>query len=281
MLLYYALGGGLGHLVRARAFLHTLGLEGEATLFTSSRFADDPRVTGGLPLVRVPPSLDGDRAGLRALLERTLAELGATRLVVDAFPSGLLGELAGFVPPPGVALEHVARLLRWERYVADASADLPRFATTWLVEELHDDHRRALESASGEVRSLDLVDPPPPPTEPLEPPYALVVHSGPDEETLELVAFAHELSCAERVSPRLAVVAPSRPEGLPADVAWVDVFPATGLFAGAKRIVAAAGFNLVRQTDPFRDRRVLVPFPRRYDDPFARAARARRATRPG
>ena len=139
----------------------------------------------------------------------------------------------------------------------------------------------ALESASGEVRSLDLVDPPPPPTEPLEPPYALVVHSGPDEETLELVAFAHELSCAERVSPRLAIVAPSRPERLPADVAWVDVFPATGLFAGAKRIVAAAGFNLVRQTDPFRDRRVLVPFPRRYDDPFARAARARRATRPG
>ena len=72
MLVYYALGGGLGHLVRARAFLHTLGLETEATLFTSSRFADDHRVTGGLPVVRVPDSLNGDRAGLRAL--RTLAQ---------------------------------------------------------------------------------------------------------------------------------------------------------------------------------------------------------------
>ena len=59
MLLYYALGGGLGHLVRARAFLHTLGLDGEAALFTSSRFASDPRVTGGLRVVRVPEELDG------------------------------------------------------------------------------------------------------------------------------------------------------------------------------------------------------------------------------
>ena len=280
MLLYYALGGGLGHLVRARAFLHTLGLAGEATLFTSSRFADDPRVTGGLPVVRVPARLERDRGAVRALLLRTLEELGASRLVVDAFPAGLLGELSG-IAPPGVALEHVARLLRWERYAADASEDLPRFATTWVVEELHDDHRRALAAVSGELVSLELADPASPSPEPLEPPYALVVHSGPDDETVELVAFARDLFRAEGAAPRLVVVAPSRPDGLPADVAWVDAFPATGWFAGAERIIAAAGFNLVRQTEPFRDRRVLVPFPRRYDDPFARAARSRRTTKPG
>ena len=202
---------------------------------------------------------------------------GATRLVVDAFPSGLLGELAGFVPPPGVALEHVARLLLWERYVADASPDLPRFATTWVVEELHDDQRRALEAASGKVRPLDLVDPASLPPEPLEPPCALVVHSGPDEETIELVLFARDLVRAERSATRVVLASPSRPSGLPADVAWVDAFPATGLFANAARIVAAAGFNAVRQTEPFRERRVLVPFPRRFDDQFTRAARARAA----
>lgn len=275
MLLYYALGGGLGHLTRARAFLHTLGLESGATLFSSSRFADDSRVTGGLPIVRVPPALDGDRAGLRDLLERTIAERGVDRLVVDAFPAGILGELAGFAPPPGVALGHVARLLRWERYAADASPRLPRFATTWVVEELHADHRRALEAASGELRPLALVDPPSPPAEPLEPPYALVVHSGPDEETLELVAFARDLFRAEARTTRLVLVAPSRPETLPPEVAWVDACPATGLFTRAERIVAAAGFNAVRQTEPHRERRVLVPFPRRFDDAFTRAARAR------
>lgn len=280
MLLYYAMGGGLGHLTRARAFLHTTGLGSEAVLFTSSGFADDPRVTGGLRVVRVPAELDGDRAGLRALLERTIADLDASLFVVDAFPAGLLGELAEWKPPAGVALWHVARLLRWERYTADASPLLPRYATTWVVEELHDEHRRALEAASGEVRPLDLVDPPSPPPGPLEQPYALVVHSGPDEETLELVSFARDLLRAERCSPRLVLAAPVRPCGLPADVAWVDAFPATGLFASAAQIVGAAGFNAVRQTEPFRDKRFLLPFPRRFDDPFVRAARARNP-RPG
>jgi len=275
VLLYYALGGGLGHLVRARAFLHTLGLEAEATLFTSSRFADDARVTGGLPVVRVPAALDGDRNGLRALLEETLAETRATRLVVDAFPAGLLGELAGWEPPPGLVLWHVARLLRWGRYAADASPRLPRFDVTFVVEALHDDHRRALEAASVELRPLALVDPPFPPPEPIEGPHVLVVHSGPDEETLDLVACARELAAAGGRDTRVVLASPSRPEALPESVAWRNAFPATGLFPAAERIVAAAGFNAVRQTEPFRAKRFLVPYPRRFDDPFARAARVR------
>ena len=277
MLLYYAVGGGLGHLVRARAFLHTLGLGGDAALFTTSRFADDARVTGGLPVVRVPPSLDGDAEGLRALLVRTLGELRVDRLVVDAFPAGLLGELAGLVPPPGVALEHVARLLRWEQYLHVASDRLPRYDATWVVEELHCGHRRALESASGDLRPLVLVDPPAPAPPTLDPPFTLVVHSGPDEETLDLVAFAREVARAEGGAPRLVLATPSRPAGLDADVVHLDVFPASGLFAGADRIVTAAGFNAVRQTEPYREKRVLVPYPRRFDDPFARAATARAA----
>jgi hypothetical protein len=173
MLLYYAMGGGLGHLTRARAFLHTLGLEGEAALFASSRYADDPRVTGDLPVVHVPADLDGDREGLRAFLEKTIPDLGAIRLVVDAFPAGLLGELAEWTPPPGLALWHVARLLRWERYSADASPRLPRFERAFVLEALHDDHRRALEAASVEIGPLDLVDPPSTPPEPVASPYAL------------------------------------------------------------------------------------------------------------
>lgn len=272
MLLYYAVGGGLGHLVRARAFLHTRGLEGEAALFTPSRFADDPRVTGGLPVVKVPASLDRDPEGFRALLLRTLAELGAERLVVDAFPAGLLGELAGFVPPPGVAMEHVARLLRWEQYLWDASDRLPAFEVSWTVEELHCGQLRALKAASREVRPLALVDPPAPPPPPVLEPYALVVHSGPDEETLDLLAHARALLGASGSAARLVLASPSRPAGLEADVEHLDVFPATGLFADAELLVAAAGFNAVRQTEPYREKRFLVPYPRRFDDQFARAS---------
>ncbi|HYN42526.1 MAG TPA: hypothetical protein VE129_12160 [Thermoanaerobaculia bacterium] len=274
MLLYYAMGGGLGHLTRARAFLHTLGLGEGVVLFTSSSFADDPRVTGGLPVVRVPANLDGDRGGLRALLGRTLAELAVRRLVVDALPAGILGELAGFEPPPGLELRHVARLLRWERYTADASSRLPRFDVTFVVEELHEEHRRALEASSGEVRKLDLVDPPAAPLESIEAPYVLVVHSGPDEETSDLVACARELHRIGRSEARIVLASPARPANLPPDVTWLDAFPTTTLFARAERIVTAAGFNVVRQTEPFREKRFLVPYPRRFDDQFTRAARA-------
>jgi hypothetical protein len=275
MLLYYAMGGGLGHLTRARAFLHTTGLDDEAALFTSSRFAEDPRVTGGLPVVRVPADLDGDRGGLRALLGRTIAELGVRRLVVDALPAGILGELADFAPPAGLEIWHVARLLRWAQYSAYASARLPRFDVTYELEELHEDHRRALEVSSGEIRRLELVDPPSTPPKPVEAPYALVVHSGPDEETNDLVACARELLRADGSEARLVVASPERPRNLPLDAAWHDAFPATALFAAAERIVTAAGFNVVRQTEPFRSKRFLVPYPRRFDDQFARAARLR------
>lgn len=285
MLLYYAMGGGLGHLTRARAFLHTLGLEERAALLTSSRFADDPRVTGGLRVVRVPDALDGDRDGLRRLLERTIGELGVRRLVVDALPAGILGELALFRPPAGLELWHVARLLRWERYVADASSRLPRFERVYVVEELHPAHRHALESASEELVPIDLVDPPSAAPERLarpEPPYVLVVHSGPDEETADLIACARELACSSGAPPpRLVLASPARPAGLPPDVTWLDSFPATGLFVGATRIVAAAGFNTVRQTAPFRTKRFLVPYPRRFDDQFTRAVRAARAETTG
>ena len=276
MLLYYAMGGGLGHLTRARAFLHTTGLDGEAVLFTSSSFADDPRVTGGLRVVRVPADLDGDRGGLRALLGRTIAELGVRRLVVDALPAGILGELADFSPPPGLELWHVARLLRWERYAADASARLPRFDRTFVVEELHENHRRALEAASGEMRRLDLVDPPSAAPEPIERPYGLVVHCGPDEETNDLVACARDLQrigrSEARDRPRLA----GETRGHSAETSRGSTpSPRRASSPGQRRIVTAAGFNVVRQTEPFREKRFLVPYPRRFDDQFARAARAR------
>ncbi len=276
MLLYYAMGGGLGHLTRARAFLHTTGLDGEAALFTSSRFADDPRVTGGLRVVRVPGDLDGDRDGLRAFLERRISDLGVRRLVVDALPAGILGELAEFRPPTGLELWHVARLLRWERYAADASARLPRFDVTYELEELHEDHGHALEASSCEVRRLELVDPPTTGPEPIEPPYVLVVHSGPDEETSDLVACARELPRTGNGQARIVLASPARPGDLPPEVTWLDAFPATGLFARAERIVTAAGFNAVRQSAPFRAKRFLVPYPRRFDDQFTRAARASR-----
>lgn len=241
MIVCYARGGGLGHLTRMRAYLHTVHPGAEAVILTE------------------PPA--------PGMLE------GAAEFVVDAFPAGLEGELSAFHVPAGVAVVHLARLLRWEAYRPLIPDDAPRFDRTWLVEPITDPHLTYLREISGAVTPLHLVDPPAPAA--TAPADWLVVHSGPDRETLELVDYARECAALEGATPSLALISPAAPDGLPPDVRHVAINPAWPLFATADRIVSAAGFNTVRQAAPHRDRHRVLPFPRRFDDQFTRAARLR------
>ncbi|MEY4581528.1 MAG: hypothetical protein RL701_6231, partial [Pseudomonadota bacterium] len=115
-LVYYALGGGLGHLVRARAFLHTLGLRDRALVLTASPHALDARVMEGLAISLVPEHLERDQQALQSFLADEISRVAADCLCVDTFPAGLLGELEGITSPPHVQRWHVARLLRWNVY---------------------------------------------------------------------------------------------------------------------------------------------------------------------
>jgi hypothetical protein len=252
VILYYAIGGGLGHLVRARAVLHTLGLEEDAALLTASPFADDPRVVGPLPVIRVPDALDRDRARLRRWLGDLVAAERPDRLIVDAFPAGVLGELG----PLDVPVDHVARLLRWPKYARRLDGPLPRIETTYVVEPLHGDHGSALRAASERMAPVGLVDPPAPARDDAAG-AALVVHSGPDAEVDALVALA-------RGTGHRVLVA--RPGG-----GDLDVHPAATLFDGAAAIVTGAGFNAMRQAAPYRERHRFIAFPRPLDDQRARA----------
>ncbi|SDT23358.1 hypothetical protein [Actinoplanes derwentensis] len=259
MIVCYAQGGGLGHLTRIRAYLHTVHAGEPATLLTTSPFAADPRVLGPHRL------LHGDPATV-------LHELKPSLLVVDAFPGGLTGELTAGSVPPGTNTVHLARLLRWDAYRPLLPQTPIRFDRTWLLEDLEPAHRAHL---TGETAPLTLTDPPAPALPDLAPDSWLVLHSGPASEIHELLSYARECAEAERLQPRLVLAAPVRPADLPADVEHVDPYPAWPLFFSAARIVTAAGFNAVRQTARWRSKHLMLPFPRRWDDQFTRAARAR------
>jgi hypothetical protein len=242
------------------------------TILTGSPFAADPRVTGGRPVRSPPAALDGD--GRTRWIAATLASLAPDRLVVDAFPAGLTGELSARAVPPGVHVVHLARLLRWDAYRPLLPPDPLGFAETWLVEPVTAGHEAYLRSVSASVARLDLAEPPAGPPARSEPGW-LIVHSGPPAETAELVAYARETAALEGVRPRFTLVSPVRPPELPDGVAHLDAYPAWPLFAAAERIVSAAGCNVVRQAAPWAGRHRMVPFPRRFDDQFARAARVR------
>jgi hypothetical protein len=333
MTLYYAPGGGLGHTTRAQRVLDRLGI-------------DDAVVIGSADL---PPSLEGDVDAHRDWLRSRID----ARLIVDTFPAGIQGELAGIEAP---RIDHVARLLRWDEYRRVVPNEGPRFATTYTVEALTAEHEAYLRERSDTFVMLELQAP-----AAAAAPVAgrwLVVHSGPAAEVQELVAYARELasvwapparrcivnsaaepaaatqnpryardfasvwapptrrcsadsaaeSAAATQNPRYArelasvwapptrrcivnsaagsaaatqkqiLVATRCDVDLPAGVTRIDAHPATHLYPTAEGIVTAAGFNVMLETEPYRERHHVIPFPRRFDDQFLRAARRRDAT---
>jgi hypothetical protein len=275
VILYYALGGGLGHITRARRVLAALGCMDRAMLLTASPFARDSRVTGGLPVLHVPVRLGRDRAAFALWLRGALALLRPEELIVDTFPGGITGELCGMPLPPA---RHIARRLRWGAYALRLHGPLPRYELAHVLEPLSEPHEWALAQCAAGIGSLELAAHPAASVgEPLcDQPHWLVVHSGPDAETAELAAHACEVRAAATSTARIVVVCPRCPPDLPRSAEWRDTYPVAPHLPHAERIFTAAGFNLMLETAPLRDRHRFIPFPRPLDDQYARAAGAMR-----
>lgn len=270
---YYAMGGGLGHLVRARAVLATLGLETEGHVLSNSVHARDARVLGPLTTHQPPSEYDNHPESLARWVERKLHELDTGTLFVDVFPGGLLGELTRPLWKRNTRLCYVGRLLRWQIYRARLRANLPRFDHAYLVETLHPDHHAEIASVCGQVEDLPLNDPlsQAAPRPPLPDNTWVVLHSGPPAEVAELVAYGRDIQASEGIEAELRVVGPTNT--LAADV--LPEFPAAGYFQQATRVITACGFNVMRQSVGALARHHFMPFERPLDDQYTRAARRR------
>ena len=249
MILYYAAGAGLGHLTRARRVLQTLGLASEAAIVSQSPDARDTRVTGGIPVIDelVP----------------------CERLIVDAFPGGLHGEIRG---AEAARIDYVARLLRWDEYREAVPGDLPHFHTTYVLEELPKPQEEFVKRQSRNIEALTW-----PATrnqQPATASYWLLVHSGPQQEVEELVAYTKDLQALENNTSKVLVATRCHPT-LPKNFELIDLYPASTLFPHAARVISAAGFNVISEMAPWREKHSILPFPRRFDDQYRRAARVR------
>ncbi len=252
MIAVYAIGGGAGHVTRARRVIDALGIRDRALILATPA---DPRAAGGIPIIEVPRSLEGDVAAHRAWLR----SIDCERMIVDVFPAGIQGELSGF---DGVPLDFIGRLLRVGEYRrATNDAAWPQFETAYVVEEGAPEVR-AKRTTRLALESDTVITCP-------AGGFWLIVHSGPAPEVEELIAYTRELT-----TMRVLVATPCdvvMPDGFER----IDAFPVDGLYAAAERIVSAAGFNVMLETEPWRNKHLVLPFPRRFDDQFARAARRR------
>ncbi|MGE0821720.1 MAG: hypothetical protein AB7G75_10865 [Candidatus Binatia bacterium] len=290
--LYYAVGGGFGHVTRAQWVLRTLGYDaaGDVTILARATLPEYVRHTINYDVLAVPEALSCDLAAYRFWLQELLATQRVQQLLLDTFPAGIVGEFCDVAWPPNLRVHLVARWLTWEVYRSVASFLPFRFATTSIIEPLSAEYQAVLQTCSDSMTSFPalLVLPSSGAMAAAEarslcsqlslpPSFWLIVHSGPADEIVQLVHYTQDLMQEEGKAQPLVLIAPCCPRDVAPSVLWRQFYPASVLFPAADRIITGCGFNLMRETEPYQQKHWFVPFVRRYDDQFARAAR-RRAT---
>ena len=269
--LYAAPGAGLGHLVRAAAISMALSDQGITTrILTHSLYARGLARLIGQDIIFIPANrwtTDAPRAA---------AEIRPDLLVLDTFPFGMRGEWS--VPPyPQARMALVARRLKLDPYLTASNStwtpNAPALERVLVAEPLNPDYQSRLEQDAQDMQFLDgrirfpaeKIDVPIPLA--LQnmmdrDPATLVVHSGPIQEVQTLIDKAKERS--ESHNRQVALISPRPMEEL--GVPWFEYFPAAKLYDQAASIVLGAGYNSLAETEPFQDKRILIPFDRRYDD---------------
>lgn len=276
MIVYYAMGGGLGHLTRAKAVIHTLNLAKPITLISASPYVMDKRIIDGCEIITPPTTLASNFMAFRQWLWQLLDNLEAQALYLDSFPGGILGELTNDFSEK-LPIYYLARLLRWKRYSAILKDPLPQFEKTYLLEPLTVEQLHHIKSHSQHIQPLQLIDPPnlshpPLPFAPSSQPLWLIIHAGPPDEIEQLIAYAEEISKMEKTNPKFMLIAPYKPSQLATHILFNNIYPALPYMALADCLITASGFNVMRQASKCGVKHYFMPFERQYDNQFKRAA---------
>jgi len=261
MKLFYAMGGGLGHLYRVRTFIDQVHLTSIKVL-TNNPLAE--KLFSSDEIVSVQHETP---QGLIQLIQSSLENLSFTELYVDAFPAGLFGELNAI----NVRTVYLARRLNWNNYKSLINPGQLRFEETLIFEELEEAHMQFVNKVSANISHIDLNYPEADTSKILsqevvamDKPIWLIVHSFIREEVEALVAYAKEIARLENQDPVFMVL--SDQQIVEENVIWYAWFPAQDWFPLAERIFIGGGFNVLKQAVPYSEKITAIPFPRRYDD---------------
>ena len=275
MILYYALGGGLGHVARSFALIARApkSLLPRIRLLVSSRSAHVAEPHSPCPMDRVPERAMADRSVYARFLADYLAEHRFSHIVIDTFPFGLLGELKYIAPDLPRVL--VGRYLRWEAYCercGDAGdAAWPQAAV--MIEEQDRAYLDAMERKSRVVTArwpISLAEPAAEVT-PVDRPACCVVHSGPAGEIGRLVEIANRVMLERGIKGSPEIFTPGK-----------GVFPVEAVLPRFTDVVAGAGYAACAASEVLAGRVQyhLHPFPRRFDDQALRLSRTLGGRRP-
>ena len=243
IVVYFAPGGGLGHLNRALAVCLRLRDESvDARIVTNSPFAEGLAALARCPIV----ALKGNEWAVSA--RGYVDEMRPRAVITDTFPYGLRDEWRNV--RLSVPLIHIAR-----RLLTPIPIRRKEFALIIQAEPLSSEHSDSLGDSitlPGPILLAPGRVPTPIPKMLDRDDLTLIVHSGPNEEVAALTLLAN---------PPYAVISP-----------WsnIDYYPATNLYQRVRHVITGAGYNSMADLMAHRTRHTAVPFPRRYDDQHAR-----------
>jgi hypothetical protein len=271
-ILYYAFGGGLGHLTRSTALLRKLvsGGGSEILCLTNSPY----HALYGREKIPYRNISKEDLPDLRTLKEWIRREIRSFRpnvLVVDTFPGGIVGELEEVLADGDLRKVLIRRRLRsrttasestlrtyhlcieCEERLERAKAENSLYVGPILVRDFNEilpfeqarRHLRAGESAR----------------------LMLVVSSSRPERRNRIFRLLFKIwRRLEPPRPHIRFCTPSRPlSEIPGEF-WIFYYPLLELFRGIDLLVGAAGCNLSSEVAATGLPSILLPEERRFDD---------------
>lgn len=294
MILYYAMGGGLGHLTRACAVWNTLKINlDEILLLTASTHAHEPYLPENVKVLQVETTMQQKENQLiyQNFLKNILLENDISAIYLDAFPLGIIKEwrfLAVFLKENqlNIKIYYLARLLN-DNYFDSIGLDNSEnifYDTVFLLENLTSKNMNYIEKKTKNIKNITLLYPKVVKNEKnidffgnlignLPKDYWLIVHSEPLNEIEILLDFAMQIAqkegkktffvviCAVEISEKMT----NNDGNNDKNILWANYYPASDLFESAEKIFSAAGFNLMQQILPYYRKHYLMPFPRKLD----------------
>lgn len=283
----YAMGGGLGHLVRSLGLAREVVARGhQVTILANTAYAPLLPVNAELGelgnLIAIPPTFDRDQ--VTDFIHRTIRSHVFDTLIVDTFPRGLAGELAVLLPelpmmkvlvhrdlnPLYVERAHVEQFVEnYDLIIGPGEigplADRKHIHVTspWLIrgfKELLD-----LPSAWQALR-VDRIDFP----------VIAVLAAGFSAEAEAMLRLAQRLSKAvgERANIRFITFDKTvDPRGTLA----INLWPTLSAIRGINLLIGAGGYNTVFEARSTQTPLIAISRPRLYDRQQLRLADTERA----
>jgi len=271
MILYYAPGGGLGHISRAIKLMQQWRIEDYKIItsaHTATRFVDNKHLV-------IIPKEDINKV---ELLNKLLSTEPVTSFYIDTFPCGLTGELNQVSFPSHIDVNYVCRRLKWRAYEKHLISNC-HFKTTYLLEDPEPEHLSFIQKSSEHIDRLKITLPSHVRIEttikeqyhlPLHRDIWLISHSDNPAELEALISYAKDIAQIENCHPYLLVN--TNIEGKHFNVDQVIFHcPSYELFSFCQRIISACGFNMMQETQEHSIKHFFIPFERRFDDQFWRA----------